>query len=126
MLLSLKVLNEDATLNNFKDIGSYQTIKGSDAKIILELIQPDRNLRYMPAVGAVITCDFKQSDNTVLTKTATFPFAADRSIIQFDLSDTETALLVSQNLVVKVQEGSVTTYAILQGGFSMASLTQSC
>lgn len=127
MVLSLKVLNEDATLNNFVDIGSAKIYKGSDAKLILQLFQPDRKIRYIPASGAVITVDFLKSDGTTLTKTGTVPFADDRSIFQIVLSDLETVDIVSQNLIAKVVEGSDTSYAVMQSGLQMVSMTsQGC
>lgn len=124
MLLTLNVLNEDATLNNWQIIGNAQIARGSDAKIILQLIQAERKIRYIPDVAAVITADFLNSDGTTLSKTATFPFADDRSIIQFVLSDAETANLIGQNLVVEVQEGSNTSIAVLQMGLQMISAQQ--
>lgn len=122
MLYSLRVLNPDATLNNFVDIGSARIYKGSDQKLILQLFQSDRKIRFVPAITAVITMDFLQSDNTVLTKTATFPFADDRSIIQIVLADTETPNIVSQNLIAKIVDGADTSFAVLQGGLQMVSL----
>ena len=126
MILTLKVLNSDATLNSFEDIGNYEFVKGSTAVLKLQLFQPDKQIRYVPASGAVITVDFKKSDGTTLTKTATVPFADDRSIAQISLTALETADLISQNLVAKIDEAGVITYAILQGGFQLVSLTQNC
>lgn len=124
MLLTLNVLNEDATLNNWQVIGNASIARGSDAKMNLQLMQADRKIRYIPDVAAVITADFLNSDGTTLSKTATFPFADDRSIIQFTFTDAETALLIGQNLVVEVQEGSNTSIAILQMGLQMISAQQ--
>jgi hypothetical protein len=122
MSLSLKVLNSDATLNSFFETSTFSTIRGSDIAIVLRLFQPDKKIRYIPSVSAVITMDFLKSDGTSISKTASFPFSDDRSIIQFSLSDTETALLISQSLLVKVVEGTITTYAVLQSGFQIISL----
>lgn len=125
MVLTLKVLNEDATLNNWQDMGSStQIVRGADAKLILQLVQSDRKIRYVPLSSAVITMDLINSDQTTLSKTATFPFADDRSIIQFTLTDAETALLISQNLIVEIVEGSNTSIAILQQGLQMISPMQ--
>lgn len=126
MLLTLKVLNSDATLNNFMDIGAAKAIRGSDLKIVMQLIQVEKGIRYIPAVGATVDFTLKNSDNTTIVKSATFPFAEDRSIIQIELTDTETALLISQNLVGKLTEGTDISYALLQLGLQMVSLTQGC
>lgn len=125
MNLTLKTLNEDASLNNWVDTGgSAKVIRGADANVMLQLFQVDRKIRYVPAVGAVVTAALLKSDGTLLNKTLTAPFADDRSIQQLALSDTETADLISQNLIVKVVEGSNTSYAILQLGLQMASTSQ--
>lgn len=124
MILTLKVLNDDATLNNYQDIGIAQIVRGSDAKVNLQLVQADRKIRYIPDVAAVITADFLNSDGTTLSKTATFPFADDRSIIQLTFTDAETANLIGQNIVVDVQEGSITSIAILQAGLQILSAQQ--
>lgn len=126
MIFGLKVLNEDATLNNFVYASAISIAKGADAKLVLQLHQVDKKIRYIPATGATITADFKKSDNTSLTKTATHPFVDDRSIIQFVLTDLETANLVSQNLVVKIDESSNISYAILSSGLQMVPLTSGC
>lgn len=125
-MLTLRVLNSDASLNAFTYSSSASFMKGEDVTLLLMLWQPDKAIRYIPDSGAVITCDFMKSDGTVLTKTATQPFADDRSIIQFALSAVETATLISQNLVVKVVEGSETQFAVLQFGFQLVTLTQGC
>lgn len=124
MILTLKVLNDDATLNNWQEIGIAQVVRGSDAKINLQIFQADRKIRYVPSVSAVITADFLNSDGTTLSKTATFPFADDRSIIQLSFTDAETVSLIGQNIVVEIQEGSNTSIAILQMGLQMISAQQ--
>lgn len=125
MILTLKVLNDDATLNNWQDQGGVaKIVRGSDSKLVLQIVQADRKIRYIPDVAAVITMDLLNSDGTTLSKTATFSFADDRSIIQFILSDSETLLLIGQNIVVDIQEGSNTSIAILQQGLQIISSQQ--
>ena len=114
MYLSLQVLNSDAILNSFQDIGILKFTNGDDVVLIMRLWQPDKNIRYIPASGATITCDFKKSDNTTIAKTATIPFADDRSIIQFTLSNTETPDIITQNLLVEVDEGGSISHAFKQ------------
>ena len=81
MLLTGKILNEDATLNNFVLSSSARMARGSSAKIIIQLIQPAKNLRYIPDSGATITLALLKSDGTTLVKTATNPFADDRPLV---------------------------------------------
>lgn len=92
----------------------------------MRLWQADKKIRYIPASDAVITVDLKKSDNTTLSKTCTFTFADDRSIIEFSLTDLETAALIGQNLIVKIVEGSETKFASLQFGLQKLILDGSC
>lgn len=123
MVLTLKVLNSDCSLNNFQDIGTFQLVRGSDAVLNLQLFQADRKIRYIPNSASTITLSLTKSDGTILSKTSSFPFADDRSIIQFSLTSSDTANLISQMLVVQVSEPSGNTFALLQNGFQMISTT---
>lgn len=125
-MLTLKVLNSDAQLNSFIDIGSARVARGSDATLILQLIQPDKKIRFIPGASTVITVDLKNSDQTTLTLTASFPFADDRSIIQVLISDTQTLNLISQRLIAKLVDGADIEFAILDFGLQMVSLTAGC
>ncbi len=124
MLLTLVALNEDATLNNWQVTGNARVVRGSDAKLILQLVQVDRKIRYIPDAAADITVDLLKTDGTTLSKTASFPFADDRSIIQIELTDTETADIISQNLIVTVDESGSISIAVLQGGLQMVPTSQ--
>lgn len=122
MYLSLQVLNSDAILNSFIDIGVQRFTSGDDVVFVFKLWQPDKNIRYVPAVGAVITCDFKKSDNTTVAKTATLPFADDRSIIKFTLTGAETAELISQNIKVQIDEAGVISSAFKQSAIQKVTV----
>lgn len=127
MILSLKVLNSDATLNNFVEGTTLQIVRGADATIKLRVVQADRsNLRYIPAAGATFSIAFLKSDGTSLTKTPTQPFADDRSILQVVLTDTETQTLISQGLNLEINEGSDKNFAVLQQGLQMQTLNSDC
>jgi len=123
MVLNLKVLCNTSTLNNLTDIGDVRIIKGTNETMWLQLYQADKKQRYIPTNTTVITIDFKNSDGSLVTKTATFPLADDRSVIQVVLTTTDTALLVSQTLVAKLVDGSDVAYAIRTAGFQVTSLT---
>lgn len=123
MILTMKVLNSDATLNNFQEGTVATFIPGSALTLVLRLQQIDRPIRYVPDAAAVITIGLLKSDNTVLTKTATFVDSSDRSLIKFSLSAAETATIIGQNLDVDISEpGPITSTAILQYGLKSMSL----
>lgn len=125
MILTLKVLNDDAALNNWTDEGgTKEIIRGSDSKIILQLFQVEKKIRYVPISSAVITMVLMNSDGTTITKTASFPISDDRSIVEFDISASDTTGLISQNIVATVVEGLSTNIALLQQGLQMISPSQ--
>lgn len=126
MILELAPINSDATLNSFIFIGNHTFVAGDPLELVMILVQPDKKIRYVPDAGATIELELVKSDNTTLTKTATHPFADDRSIIQFSLTDVETTDLIGQNLIVKITEGSEVTRALLQGGLQLVNLTGEC
>lgn len=121
MILKLQMLNEDATLNAFHDIGSAQFVPNQSVKLVMRLLQTQRNLRYIPDAAATFSMDFLLSDDTVLTKVPTFLDAADRSLITVTLTALETALLIGQNLLVEVTEPGGVSSASLQSALQNAS-----
>lgn len=125
-MLSLDIVSKNPTLNSFSLSKNFAFASGEDVKVTMRLFQPDLGIRYVPDSGATITIDLKKSDNTVLTKTCSFTFADDRSIIEFSLTALESATIISQNLVVKIVDGGITQFAVLQYGLSRVITDGSC
>lgn len=129
-MLSLDIVSKNPTLNSFTLSKNLSFASGEDVKVTMRLFQSDMGIRYIPEAGATITIDLKKSDNTVLTKTCSFTFADDRSIIEFSLTAAESAMVISQNLVVKLVEGTspneTTQFAILQYGLTRVVADGSC
>lgn len=125
-MLTLQILNNEAVLNAFFISSNKSFVSGEDVKILMRIYNPNLNIRYIPISGASISVELLKSDNTVLTKIASFPFPDDRSIIQLDITALESVDIISQNLIVKIAEGLTTTYAILQGGLQRIKLTSGC
>lgn len=126
VILTLDIVSANPQLNQHALNKVFQFASGQTAKVIMRLWQTDKKIRYIPDQAAVITVDLKRSDNTILTKTCTFTFTDDRSIIEFDLDAVETAALIGQNLIVKIIEGSDTKFASLQFGLQKLILDGSC
>lgn len=122
MVLELKVLNSDAILNNFVEVGSVQFVQGTPLKLVMRMHQPQKDLRYVAEAGATLSIDFKLSDGTTLTKAGVFPFADDRSIVQFDLTGVETQTLISQNLLMTLTETAGDIAAVLQQGIQSVDI----
>lgn len=125
-MLTLNILNSDATLNNYIQLQSLSFTGGETLTLNLKLIQIDKSIRYVADVGAVITLDLQNSDGTTLAKTGAFPFADDRSIVQFTFTALETESLISQGISVKIEEGSSVQIASLRGALQKNVLNEGC
>lgn len=122
MILTMFILNSDATLNNFVE-GSVATfIPGSALTLVIRLQQTQRPIRYVPDATATVEMEFLKSDNTTLTKLGTFVDVSDRSMIKFELTALETADLIGQNLTATVTEPSGESTAVLQYGLKSMNL----
>lgn len=103
MTFTGKILNSDAELNSYKEIGSLDFMPGSDIKLVMMLFNSQEGLRYVPGEAAIITL-FIPSNTSDLEKTATFLDSGDRSLIYVDLSQAETEDLTGGNLTFSVDE----------------------
>lgn len=130
MNLTLKILNSDATLNNFVEGATASIVRGTDVKLILRIVQSERtNLRYIPQAASVLAMSLLNSDGTTLSVTPTQPFADDRSIIEVDIAAANTTLLISQNLNLSITEPTpspMISFAVLPFGLQVISLNGDC
>lgn len=118
-MLSGSVLNSDATLNNFQEIGQLEIFRGEEITMNIRIKNRQLDLRYIPDAGAVVTFTFNTSSGT-LDKVAT-PLTDDRSIVSMTLSETETADLLSGDIKFSVVEGTVTKKGVIVDGLGMVT-----
>ena len=118
-MLSGAILNSDATLNNFQEIGQLTIFRGEEIKVVVRIKNRQLDLRYIPASGAVVTFTFNTTAGT-LDKIATLE-ADDRSMASFTLSETETADLLSGDIKFSVVEGTVTKKGLIVDGIGMVT-----
>lgn len=124
MILSLQMLNSDATLNNFVDIGTARFVPNYSLDLVMRILQPQKGgLRYVPDAAATFSMDFKLSDGTTINKTPTVLDAGDRSILTVSLTDSETELLIGQNLTVEITEPGGVSVAVLQSGLQASKVS---
>ena len=105
-MLSLKVLNSDATLNTFFEIGSLNFHSGEDVTVFIRIFNESKNLRHIPASGASYNITLTNSDGTTISKTPV-PLTDDRSILSFSITAAESADLISQDLKLEITDGGV-------------------
>lgn len=97
-MIKAKLLNSDASLNDFRVVGSVEFIPGENLTIALQIYLSEKGIRYVPPVAATMELTFINSDDTELVKTATVVDADDRSMWNVTLSQAETELLQGQNI----------------------------
>lgn len=97
-MFTAKILNSDATLNNFAEIGSLDFIPGEEKTFVFRLYDDVKNLRYIPPATNITTLTFNKTDGTSFTKTTTLVDSDDRSLQKVTLSETETTDLLGGNI----------------------------
>lgn len=119
MRLKASLLNSDLTLNNFKHLSVIKVERGETLDLVIQLMDADRGIRYIPEAGATVEIQIPRSvsvladansqrtyaDNSIVRPAVT-PFAEDRSIWKIPLAESDTSKLVSTSIRVVVTEAS--------------------
>jgi len=118
-MLSGSLLNSNATLNHFHEMGSLEIFRGEEIVVQIRLKDRQSGNRYIPAVGAVITIGFNTSKGK-LSVVATAN-ADDRSMVSLTLQEADTELILSGDLKITVVEGTVTKKGQITDGIQMVT-----
>jgi len=127
-MLSAKVLNSSASLNDFDFIGALDFIAGEATTLALRLTQVQREdeLRYVAADGATMNVVLNNKDGSTLTKAATLIDAGDRSLWKVALTSGETEDLAGGNFTFELTEGATLTKGWVENGMSLLITGGSC
>lgn len=106
MTLTAKILNSDASLNSWKEIGSLDFQPGESQTLVLRLWDKSEDIRYIPPSGTTMTVTFNTGTST-LDKIATLN-SDDRALATVALSATETENLIGGNFTFTLDEGGGT------------------
>lgn len=97
MVLGAKILNSDASLNDFFEISSLDFVPGSQADLVIRLTDLQRGQRYVAPIGALLSITVNKTDGSTLTKSASPLDALDRSMWKVTLSSADTTDLLGGN-----------------------------
>lgn len=125
-MLGAVIINEDAELNWFFEIGSLDFVPGSDVKLRLRLDDKSKHLRYIPPVAAELTLKFLKTDGSELEKSASLIDADDRSLWKVDLTAAETEDLVGGNILISLDvngDASEIKLGVIENGMRRISLS---
>ncbi len=100
MNLTAKILNSDATLNSWTDIGSLTFQPGETKTLQMRLFDQDEGIRFTPPAAAVMTVTFNTTTGT-LVKTATLN-ADDRALATVALTAADTEKMLSGNFTFSI------------------------
>ncbi len=101
-MITAKLLNSDAKLNNFIELDKMDYVPGVTLVIVIRLFDSQLDIRRVsPATSEIQMKFLKSSDNTFLVKTAAVVDALDRSMWKVTLTPAETNDLASGNIQVE-------------------------
>ncbi|WNM70331.1 hypothetical protein [Myxococcus phage Mx1] len=123
MLLSARMLNGVATVNDFCYTSSVSFTEGDGPTIYFQLIDATKDTsakgfspagrRYMPAAGATLECVVHHIDDARLVRRfASQPFPEDGSIWALQLQSTDRIRGTSDILLTLIESGRTTRGAI--------------
>lgn len=117
MLLSAKFLVDVADVNDFDYAPSVDFTEGDAFNVYFQLVDTSRDLRYMPAVGALLTATIDNIDDAKkIARACTQPFAQDPSIWQLTVFATD-PLRGTSNFRLQLTEGVKITRGMIKSVF---------
>ena len=120
-MLSGQILNSDASLNNFIITDTKEFIPGEQFDLVVRLLNPELDLRYVPPTTAIITFTFNKTDLTTFTKVSAPVDVLDRSMQKMTIQESESTDLLSGNISFSVDvlgDGSVIKKGIIENGLA--------
>lgn len=88
-MLTARLLNSDASLNNFFEITSLDFVAGSQIDLSLRLFDSQKSIRYVPPATASLKI-FLQTGDIELEKTLSVISSDDRSMWKVTLTEDDT------------------------------------
>ena len=128
-MLRARLLNSDASLNNFIEIQTINYVPGEDFDVVFRLFLDQLDIRWVPPATATVTVDILLNDGTTLTKTASLVDADDRSMWTFSVDSTESVDLAGFNMGINVDildDGTEIKKAVIQNSLSKILLSGDC
>ena len=128
-MITAKLLNSNAALNDYSYIGTISFIPGENVKISFQIFDDQSGNRYIPPVGATITCTLIDVDGNPIEKTAALVSADDRSMWTFTLSQTDSEDIVGMNIEGELDvngDGTLIYYFLMLNVLVRTNLSGDC
>jgi hypothetical protein len=128
-MINAKLLNPDASLNDYFFIGSLNFVPGENLTVAIQIFDAHRKIRYIPPATAELTMTFINKDGSELVKTASVIDADDRSMWKAEISQAESELLAGQNVEISLDpdgDGDPLMIALLANAIIRVNLSGDC
>tara|TARA_R110000868_G_C10973188_1_gene771448 strand:+ start:1338 stop:1721 length:384 start_codon:yes stop_codon:yes gene_type:complete len=120
MLLG-QVLNSQATLNNYIELGSLEFVPGEKFDLFIKIMNSQLDIRYVVEnTNAIVKFIFNKSNNLTEEVTATF-MANDRSIVSAEVSAAISAEILGGTFIMEIDvngDGLDIKKVVAQGGLT--------
>lgn len=131
-MISARLINSEAVLNNFIYVDQYVYIPGETLDIAFRLYHREFEHRFIPTdPGAIVTLTFavRSTPNTPLVITASSIDALDRSMWIASLTPAQTLDLAGSNIQVTLDalgDGSDLSMTVIQNALARTVLSGVC
>ncbi len=123
-MLSAKVLNSDATLNDYKILDVLNFIPGEQVKLFVQIFDLDHQIRFIPPEDAIVTFCFINNDGSMLDKVSPDDITIledDRSLMYMTIEEAESLELSGGNVTFKIDldgDGTRIVRGMIQNGLA--------
>jgi len=102
-MLKIKLVNEQATLNNFNYVDIKEYIAGQPLSMKIQIQDSETKQRIIPGTTANLNAIFQKRDGTELKKAGVMMFNPDdRSMWKIELTSAETMDIVGSNVKIEL------------------------
>lgn len=128
-MIKAKLLNSEASLNDFFTLGALDFVPGETVDIALQIFLSQRDIRYIPPAPATLTATFIDSDGVEFEVEAEVIDADDRSMWMISLTPTQTETLAGQNIELTLDvegNGTIIYKTLMENVLSRVNLSGDC
>lgn len=108
-MLSGKILNSNASLNDFKEVRGVDFSINDSFSLVFRIIDPELEDRFVPPDTAIVTITFNNFDGTTFTKSGPVSGIGsiaidpgDKSMIKVSLAPSDTSQMFGGNLTYTI------------------------
>lgn len=128
-MINTKLINSEATLNDFFDIDNVEYTPGENLTVAFRLFNEQKNIRYIPPAAATVSVMYTDTSGVDQTKAASNIDADDRGMWSVSFTQAETLTLASPSLKITVDvngDATVLEISVLRNILSKVFLSGDC